>query len=304
MKTANIQELFVEEIRDLYDAEKQLVKALPKMAKAASDPELENAFRQHLEQTREQVQRLEQVFELMDQRARSKPCHGMRGLVEEGQEIMGEDLEAALLDSALTGAGRKVEHYEMAGYEEARSMAQLLGLKEAAQLLQQTLAEELETDRRLARLSKRLGKEASRGAAETSRESRGRSSSSRSGSSRSNRSARGGSARGGSARGGSANVTTDHEQIQQWAEERGAHPACVRGTGGKGDTGMIRLDFPGYSGAQSLQPISWDEWFEKFDENNLALLYQEKTARGQRSNFNKLVSRETAQSRPKARTAR
>lgn len=89
-------------------------------------------------------------------------------------------------------------------------------------------------------------------------------------------------------------VTTDHDEIRQWAEERGAQPSCVRGTGGEGDIGMIRLDFPGYSGEQSLEPISWDEWFEKFDESGLALLHQETTAGGERSNFNKLVSRETA----------
>ena len=89
-------------------------------------------------------------------------------------------------------------------------------------------------------------------------------------------------------------VTTDHEEIQKWAEERGAAPACVRGTGGKDDVGMIRLDFPGYTGENSLEHISWDEWFEKFDERKLALLFQEETAEGQKSNFNKIVSRETA----------
>ncbi len=93
-----------------------------------------------------------------------------------------------------------------------------------------------------------------------------------------------------------SHVTTDHEEIRRWAEDRGAHPACVKGTGGKGDVGMIRLDFPGYSGADSLQEISWDDFFEEFDKKNLALLYQEKTASGQKSNFNKLVSRETAES--------
>ena len=90
-------------------------------------------------------------------------------------------------------------------------------------------------------------------------------------------------------------VTFDHNEIRRWAEERGAKPACVKGTGGHGDIGMIRLDFPGYSGEESLQPISWEEWFKKFDERNLALLYQETTADGQKSNFNKLVSRETAE---------
>ena len=94
-----------------------------------------------------------------------------------------------------------------------------------------------------------------------------------------------------------ARTTTDHEEIRRWAEERDAQPACVKGTGGKGDTGMIRLDFPGYSGQQSLEPISWDEWFKKFDESNLALVYQETTARGEKSNFNKLIGRETADAR-------
>jgi hypothetical protein len=84
---------------------------------------------------------------------------------------------------------------------------------------------------------------------------------------------------------------TDHEEIRRWAEERGAKPACVKGTGDKGDVGMIRLDFPGYSGEQSLQEISWDEWFESFDENELALIVQERTAAGEKSNFNKLISR-------------
>ncbi len=90
-------------------------------------------------------------------------------------------------------------------------------------------------------------------------------------------------------------VTTDHEEIRRWAEDRKAKPSCVRGTGGKGDIGMLRLDFPGYSGADSLEEITWDEWFEKFDERGLALLFQEETASGQKSNFNKIVSRETAE---------
>jgi hypothetical protein len=95
----------------------------------------------------------------------------------------------------------------------------------------------------------------------------------------------------------SAQPLTDHRRIRDWAEARNAKPACVRGTGGKNDTGMIRLDFPGFTGSETLQPISWDEWFRAFDENNLALLVQEETADGTRSNFNKLVSRETADAR-------
>jgi hypothetical protein len=94
----------------------------------------------------------------------------------------------------------------------------------------------------------------------------------------------------------SSQVTSDHEEIRRWAEERGAKPACVRGTGSGEDTGVLRLDFPGYSGGDSLEHISWDEWFRKFDESGLALLLQDKTAGGQKSNFNKLISRETAES--------
>jgi hypothetical protein len=91
-----------------------------------------------------------------------------------------------------------------------------------------------------------------------------------------------------------SHTTTNHDQIRRWAEERGGKPSCVKGTGGGGDTGVLRLDFPDYSGEDSLQHISWDEFFEKFDEQNLALLYQEETAGGQRSSFNKLISRDTA----------
>src|SRR4051795_7712875 len=99
----------------------------------------------------------------------------------------------------------------------------------------------------------------------------------------------------------SARQLNDHDEIREWAEERGGKPACVRGTGGGDDVGMIRLDFPGYSGADSLQEISWDEWFEKFDEGNLALLVQEETASGETSNFNKLVKRETAEAKSSGR---
>lgn len=91
--------------------------------------------------------------------------------------------------------------------------------------------------------------------------------------------------------GHSAVWTTDHEQIRRWAEARRVRPACVKGTGGRGDPSMLRLDFPGFSGGDSLQHISWDDWFKAFDENKLALLYQDKTAEGQPSNFNKLISR-------------
>ena len=101
----------------------------------------------------------------------------------------------------------------------------------------------------------------------------------------------------------SARPTVDHEEIRRWAEARDGKPACVRGTGGRGDVGMLRIDFPGYSGGDSLEEISWDEWFRQFDENNLALLIQEQTADGELSNFNKLVSRDTVEESGKARGA-
>jgi len=335
-KMEGLEQLLLEELQDLFDAEKQLVRALPRMAKSASDQELENAFRQHLEVTKGQVQRLEQVFESMDMRARSKPCHGMKGLVQEGEELMQEGFDEMVLDSGLIGAARKVEHYEMAGYESARLLAQQLGMRDAAQLLQETLREEMETDRLLATISKRLLKESmtqrkamqqeearggsqsgaksqSRGGQSQSRgnaaQSRGNAAQSRGGSKSAGKSGQGsgGRARGSQRNGGgSAQPLTEHEQIRQWAEERGGTPACVRGTGDRGDIGMLRLDFPGYSGQQSLQPISWDDWFEKFDERGLALIVQDKTARGEKSNFNKLISREGAskRSRPKAKSAR
>lgn len=300
-KIEGIEQLLVDELQDLYDAEKQLVRALPKMAKSASNEELESAFRQHLEVTRGQVQRLEQIFKSMDMRAKSKPCKAMQGLVEEAQEMIGEMKEDTILDAGLIGAGRKVEHYEMAGYESARLLAQQLGLRDAAQLLQETMREEMEADRTLSQISKRLLKENALALRSQQRES---SQLSR-GSSRSRSSRSSSSRRSGRSAGGSAQPMTDHDEIRQWAEERGGKPSCVRGTGGRGDIGMLRLDFPGYSGGKSLQPISWDDWFEKFDERNLALLVQNRTARGKKSNFNKLVSRETAEQsrRPKTRAA-
>jgi len=335
-KPEGLEQLLVEDLQDLFDAEKQLVRALPKMAKAASDEELGNALREHLEVTKGQVTRLEQIFESMEMRAKSRPCKGMKGIVEEGQEQLQEDHEAGIMDSALTASARKVEHYEMVGYESARSLAQQLGMREAAQLLDETLREEMQADKQLSQISKRLLKESGRtmsGGAESEGRRSARGGNARSSNSKAAGASQRGNSSKASARGGSktasaksasgksagkssggrdgrngakAEPLTDHEQIRQWAEERSARPSCVRGTGSGNDTGMIRLDFPGYTGEDSLEEISWDDWFEKFDENGLALLVQQTTAGGEKSNFNKLVSRQTAQSkgRPKARAAR
>ncbi len=145
----SVRELLIEQMRDLYDAEKQLVKALPKLAKTASNEQLKEAFESHLEQTRGHVQRLERAFEILDQKARSKPCQAMKGLIEEGKETMGEDLEEALMDSAIIGAAQKVEHYEIAGYGTLKTWARSLGLDEVAELLEATLEEEKEADQKL-----------------------------------------------------------------------------------------------------------------------------------------------------------
>ena len=159
-KTQTMQDAFLEEIRDLYDAEKQLLRALPKMAKAASSEELKAAFQEHLEVTKGQLARLEQVFEMMSQKPRSKACKAMKGLVEEGQEIMAQDLEENLQDLAIIGASQKIEHYEIAGYGTVRTFAQAMGNREAAQLLEQTLKEEEATDKKLTQIAKTLYKEA------------------------------------------------------------------------------------------------------------------------------------------------
>ncbi len=313
-----LQELLVEELKDLLDAEKQLVRALPKLGKAATDAELAGLFRDHLEQTKGHVGRLEQVFEILGARPRSKPCLGMKGLVEEGQDAAQEDLEGELLDSAILGAARKVEHYEMAGYDNACSIARMLGNSQAEELLQQTFEEERTTDQKLAEVFKRLlqqvmaeqgteaekeGEAGGRGAGKQAKPQPVRRASIRKSQPAARSRARSGSrasSPAGRSSGVLSKITTYHEEIRRWAEERGGRPVAVKGTGGKGDIGMIRIDFPGYSGAESLQPISWDEWFQKFEESNLALVYQEKTAAGQKSNFNKLVSREEAHPRKRA----
>jgi len=156
MKLGSLEDLYVDQLKDLLDAEKQIIKALPKMAKATSSPELQNAFQEHLEQTKGQVQRLEQIFEKSGRPARGKKCKAMEGLIEEGKELMEEDAEENVLNAGLIAAAQKVEHYEMAGYGCVRTYAEMLGDKEAANLLQQTLDEEKQTDEKLNQLAERL----------------------------------------------------------------------------------------------------------------------------------------------------
>ena len=146
MKLDTLQKLYVDELRDLYNAENQLLKALPKMAKAASSEELKNAFEKHLEQTEMHVQRLEQVFEELDQTPKGKTCRAMKGLIQEGSEILKEEGEPSVLDAGIIVAVQKVEHYEIAGYGSVRTFAELLNQKSAVELLQTTLDEESEAN--------------------------------------------------------------------------------------------------------------------------------------------------------------
>jgi ferritin-like metal-binding protein YciE len=153
-KVATLEDLFLDEIRDLYDAEKQLVKALPKMARASSSEELKEAFTAHLEETQGQVTRLEQVFEELGQKARGKKCAAMAGLITEGQELIDSMEPGPVRDAGLIAAAQKVEHYEMAGYGSVRTHAELLGQDTAAQMLEATLREEKAADMKLNDLAK------------------------------------------------------------------------------------------------------------------------------------------------------
>jgi ferritin-like metal-binding protein YciE len=152
-ETNPLNELLHEELRDLYSAETQIVKALPKMAKAASSPELRRAFERHLEETKRQVERLDQIGEELEVKMTGKKCKGMEGLLAEGRELMEEDFEEDALDAGLIGAAQKVEHYEIAAYGTARTHADMLGYRRIAKLLQQTLNEEGATDKKLTQLA-------------------------------------------------------------------------------------------------------------------------------------------------------
>lgn len=148
-----LRDLYIDELKDLWSAEKQLVKALPRMAKAANDPELSKAFMTHLRQTEQQVRRLEQVFEDLGESPRGKKCIGMEGLIEEGQELIKERPDPDVLDAGLIAKAQHIEHYEIAGYGTVRTYAQLLGSERQAQLLQQTLDEEGQTNKLLTQLA-------------------------------------------------------------------------------------------------------------------------------------------------------
>src|SRR5215471_11711706 len=156
MQENSLQELYVEQLRDLYSAENQLVKALPKTAKAAQSLTLRQGFEHHLDQTKGHVDRLEQIFSALDETPKGRKCAGMEGLVEEGEEVIKEQSSSDALDAGLIASAQRVEHYEIAAYGTVRSFAELLGENDAVDLLQQTLDEEKATDEKLTELSKEV----------------------------------------------------------------------------------------------------------------------------------------------------
>lgn len=162
MAIRSLEDLLIHELQDLYDAEHQLTKALPKMAQSASSRNLKSAFEKHLTQTEGHIKRIEQAFTELGQSAKRKPCVAMQGLVKEGEETMSEDMDGAVMDAALIASAQRVEHYEMAGYGTARTFAYQLGYSEVANLLQQTLDEEEQTDKTLSQIANTINEKANK----------------------------------------------------------------------------------------------------------------------------------------------
>ncbi|MGA9718655.1 MAG: ferritin-like domain-containing protein [Acidobacteriaceae bacterium] len=160
MSIKTIDDLFLNELKDLYSAEKQITKALPKMARASASDDLRTAFETHLEETEGQIERLDQIFEKLGQSPRGKKCHGMEGLLEEGSEILDEAEKGAVRDAALISAAQRVEHYEMAGYGSVRTYAKLLGHEDFARLLEATLEEEKAADQKLNNVATKINSRA------------------------------------------------------------------------------------------------------------------------------------------------
>jgi ferritin-like metal-binding protein YciE len=278
MKTDSLEQLYLSDLQDLYDAEKQLLKALPKVARAVSSPKLKQGFERHARQTQEHAKRLEKIFQQHGQKAGGRKCPAMAGLIAEANDTLQEDFTENLLDVCVITAAQKVEHYEISGYTSAISLAQTLDLQADVSLLEKTLQEEEQTEQQLSSLCEALVQEQqsqSRTNAEWMERAGGSRKSGRTGG-RSNRS--------GGSDAGRAHATRDHQEIQRWAEERDGEPALVKGTGG-----LLRIDFPGFSGERTLQHVSWDRWFEIFDKNNLVFLCQDRTKDGRTSRFFKLV---------------
>ena len=173
MQENDLRRLYVEQLKDIYSAESQLLKALPKMAKAARSQDLRQGFEKHLEQTKGHVERLEQIFSSLDESPKGKKCMGMQGLIEEGEEVIKEESSTEALDSGLIAAAQRVEHYEIAAYGSVRAFAELLGDDDSVSLLQQTLDEEKETDKKLTELSTEINSQAMNGGSASTQDMEG-----------------------------------------------------------------------------------------------------------------------------------
>jgi ferritin-like metal-binding protein YciE len=167
MKANSLQELYVEQLRDLYDAEHQIIKALPKMISAANSKDLRKALTEHLQVTKDQVTRIEQIFATLGEKTKAEKCKGMQGIIEEGNDLVSKTKDSDVRDAAIIAAAQRVEHYEMAGYGTARTFATLLEEEDASQLLQQTLDEEKEADQTLTDLSGKVNESAAEKAGES-----------------------------------------------------------------------------------------------------------------------------------------
>jgi ferritin-like metal-binding protein YciE len=166
MTIASLRDLYVEQLRDLYDGENQIIKALPKMIESTESEELRSALEEHLEITRQQAQRLETIFEGLGEDAKGEKCKGMEGIIKEGSEVVKEDMSDTVKDAAIIAAAQRVEHYEISGYGTVRTYADLLGEEQAVELLQQTLDEEKEADEKLSQLAEEINVEAEEGEGE------------------------------------------------------------------------------------------------------------------------------------------
>jgi ferritin-like metal-binding protein YciE len=164
MEMESLKDLFIDELKDLYSAENQILKALPKMNKNTTSKELKSGFEQHLKETQVHVERLEKIFAELDESPRGKKCKGMEGVIADGKELMEEDAEAEVMDAGLIGAAQHVEHYEIAGYGCVRTYAELMGETEFANLLQKTLDEEKATDEKLTQLAENINVQAEKAA--------------------------------------------------------------------------------------------------------------------------------------------
>jgi ferritin-like metal-binding protein YciE len=160
MKLENLQQLFVKELRDLYDAENQITDALPKLIDASKSTELKSALQEHLQVTKQQISRLDRIFQILKEKPTGETCKGMKGVIKEGDEIVSAGGDPSTIDAGIISAAQRVEHYEMAGYGTVRTYAQLLGQNEMAQLLEQTLREEEEADRKLTQIASSVNVEA------------------------------------------------------------------------------------------------------------------------------------------------